>query len=63
MKKTLCLLLAVILLASLSMTAFAVTDNDADSWTAPQCGFEMHIPDVFREAKGAIIFREAGEGM
>ena len=63
MKKTLCLLLAVILLASLSMTAFAVTDNDADSWTAPQCGFEMRIPDVFREAKGAIIFREAGEGM
>ena len=28
-----------------------------------QSGFEMHIPDVFREAKGAIIFREAGEGM
>ena len=63
MKKTLCLLLAVLLLASLSVTAFAVTDTDADSWTAPQCGFEMRIPDVFREAKGAIIFREAGEGM
>ena len=63
MKKTLCLLLAVLLLASLSVTAFAVTDTDADSWTALQSGFEMHIPDVFREAKGAIIFREAGEGM
>ena len=63
MKKTLCLLLAVLLLASLSVTAFAVTDTDADSWTALQSGFEMRIPDVFREAKGAIIFREAGEGM
>lgn len=63
MKKILSILLAVLLLAALGVPAFAVTDTDADIWTAELSGFEMSIPDAFRDAKGYIAFHDLGEGV
>ena len=63
MKKILSILLAVLLLAPAAGSAFAVTDDDADVWTAKESGFTLRIPEAYREAKGLITFSDAGEGM
>lgn len=51
------------LFAALSVTALAAADTDANSWSAPKSGFEMRIPDAFRDLKGYISFSDLGEGL
>lgn len=63
MKRILSVLLAVLMLTSLGETASAAADTEADSWKALGCGFEMQIPDSFRNAKGYITFCDLGEGV
>ena len=63
MKRIAGILLASVLLASSAAPAFAVTDTDAESWTASESGFEMRIPEAFTDAKGYITFRDIGEGV
>ena len=63
MKKILSLLLAVLLLCAAAGSAFAVTDSDADIWTAGLSGFTMRIPEAYRDAKGLITFNDIGEGL
>ena len=63
MNKILSILLALTLLASLAVPAFAANDTDADVWTAPNCGFEMRLPEAFRNTKGCITFSDIGEGV
>ena len=62
-KKILGILLVVTLLASLTVPAFAVSDTEADRWAAPDSGFEMRIPDAYRETKGCVTFADLGEGV
>lgn len=63
MNKILSILLALTLLASLAVPAFAANDTDADVWTAPNCGFEMRLPEAFGNTKGCITFSDIGEGV
>ena len=63
LKKILGILLAMLLIVSLSVSAFAVTDTEEDIWKATQSGFEMPIPDAYRDAKGYITFKDLGEGV
>ena len=62
-KTILSILLAVTLLASLAVPAFAVTETDEDVWAAPDSGFEMGIPDAYRAAEGYVTFIDLGEGV
>ena len=55
--------LAVALLVSLAVPAFAVTDTEEEIWAAPDSGFEMTIPDAYRDAKGYVTFIDLGEGV
>ena len=63
LKKILVILLVMLLIVSLSVPAFAVTDTEEDIWKATQSGFEMPIPDAYRDAKGYITFKDLGEGV
>ncbi len=63
MKRNIGVLLPLLLLVSLSVAAFAAADTDADSWTAAKSGFEIRIPDAFRDLKGYISFSDLGEGL
>ena len=63
LKKILGILLVMLLIVSLSVPAFAVTDTEEDIWKAKQSGFEMPIPDAYRDAKGYITFKDLGEGV
>ena len=62
-KKILSILLALTLLASLAVPASAANDTDADVWTAPNCGFEMRLPEAFGNTKGCITVSDIGEGV
>ena len=62
-KTILSILLAVTLLASLAVPAFAVTETDEDIWAAPDSGFEMGIADAYRAAEGYVTFIDLGEGV
>ena len=63
MKTILGILLTAALLASLAVPAFAVTDTEEETWAAPDSGFEMGIPDAYRNAKGYVTFTDLGEGV
>ena len=63
LKKILGILLVMLLIVSLSVPAFAVTDTEEDIWKATESGFEMPIPDAYRDAKGYITFKDLGEGV
>ncbi len=63
MKTILGIFLAVALLVSLAVPAFAVTDTEEEIWAAPDSGFEMAIPDAYRDAKGYVTFTDLGEGV
>lgn len=63
MKKILGIFLSAALFVSLSAPAFGVTDAGADSWMAPDSGFEIHVPDSYQNAKGYVYFTDLGEGV
>lgn len=63
MKMILGILFAVALLLTPAVPAFAVTDADGEIWAAPDSGFEMGIPDAYRDAKGYVTFTDLGEGV
>lgn len=63
MKTILGIFLALALLVSLAVPAFAVTDTGEEIWAAPDSGFEMAIPDAYRDAKGYVTFTDLGEGV
>ncbi len=54
MKKILCIILAILLPASLGAAAFAETDSDESIWRATQCGFALPVSDAYREEKGYV---------
>ena len=63
MYKILSILLALLLLTSFAVPAFALTGTEPDRWTAERSGFEMSIPDAFHDLKGFITFSDLGEGV
>ena len=62
MKKTISLLLTVLLLLSLGGAAWANGDSDEKVWTGELSGIELWIPMEFRNAKGSLEFIDSGEG-
>ncbi len=62
-ERLLSLFLAALLLVSLGGGALAGVDTDADSWSAEKSGFEMRIPEAWRDTGGYLQFSDAGEGM
>lgn len=63
MKNIVGIFLSAALFVSLSAPAYGVTDAEADSWMAPDSGFEIHVPDSYQNAKGYVYFTDLGEGV
>ena len=61
MKKNICVMLALILLAGQS--AFAAVDSEISDpvWRAENSGYTLRIPDAYREADGFISFSDGGD--
>ncbi len=62
MKKTISLLLTVLMLLSLGGMAWADGGSIEKVWTGELSGIELWIPMEFRTAKGSLEFIDSGEG-
>ena len=62
MKKTFCMLLAALLLASVAGSAYAVTDPGADTRTIGRFGSVIRISEDYGNVEDLIAFRGAGDG-
>ena len=63
MNKRIQILPAILVSVSLYGSVYANVDTDAETWTAPESGVEVQIPDSLRDAEGYITFSDGSEGI
>lgn len=62
MKKILSVFLSLLLLLSLSAPALAADGETVTLWRAELSGFELNMPEAYRQARGGVELYDAGEG-